>query len=180
MPILTRVGWVDGMIVLAEDMLALEDNVDTALMTHTHGDGDVVPIDPAYVPAPAQAVGGVATLRDHLMSSAIHQTPNQNLPIWYTGFVSVPALQGDAPEWSTDVTLDPGFATTDYRVFLSINYSNASVQTLPDSCFYAVEILSTTQFRVHVRFIFNPFESHKALNIVWNAVGRDGGAVGFV
>lgn len=182
--VLTRVGWVDGQVVLAEDMIELEDNIEAALQEHNHGDGTVVPVLAQNIPAPTGSIGlpsnpnndpTVSSLRDHLTNSAIHYRPNQNLPGWLTGTVSIPALSGDEPSYTVDVTLDPAFTNTNYWVLLSINYSNATVQELPDSAFLAAEILSASQFRIHARLIFNPFESHKAFQVVWTAIGASSG-----
>lgn len=182
--VLTQVGWVDGMTVLAEDMIELEDNVETALQAHVHGDGTVVAVLPQNIPAPTGSVGlpdnpgnlpSVSNVRDHLTNSAIHYRPNQNLPGWLTGTVTIPALSGDEPEYTVDVTLTPAFGSVNYWVLTSINYANATVNELPDSGFIGVEILSASQFRIHVRLVFNPFESHDAFNVVWTAIGASSG-----
>ncbi len=55
--LLTKIGWVDGQVVLASDMIQLEDNIEDALQAHSHGDGNVVAIDPENIPTPTGSVG---------------------------------------------------------------------------------------------------------------------------
>lgn len=176
MALLTRVGWLDGQIVLAEDLIQLETNIENAVRTHVHGSGGVdavVPVLPENIPL-VSALGGCLTLRDHVRNGQIHYSPNQNIPGWLWGTVEVPSLTGDQPEWFSDpVQLNPAFRTTAYKVFTDINYASGTVITLPDSCVVAPEILDAGSFRLHVRFVFNPFEAHQALQVVWFAIGND-------
>ena len=180
MATLTRVGWADGQIVLAEDMIALEDNFESAIKNHVHGNGTVAAVLPQNIPAPPGAIGlpsnpsydpTVSNLRDHLLNTAIHYRPNQNLPGMLNGRVSIPSLSGDDPVHTVDVEMVPGFTTTAYKVFLSINYPNATVFDLPQGAFVGAEILTAKTFRVQVRLIFNPFGTHRSFEVVWFAVG---------
>lgn len=172
--VLERVGWTTAMPVLAEDMIQLEQNIEDALRTHVHGDGTVVAIDPALVPAPSGAVGGVATLLAHLLRSDIHFAPNTNLPNVYSGRVSVPSVNGGNAAYSVDVTF-PGYTLASFKVFSAISFPGGGVvSTPPEGACISAEVLTANSFRLHVKYPYNPFTTYPAIDVVWETHGTDG------
>lgn len=168
---LVRVGFVDGMPILAEDMITLETNIEVGLNTHVHGNGQVVALDPSLIPAPAGAVGASTTVAAHLANEAIHYKPNTNLPNWYAGEITIPQLDGENPIYTQDVTF-PGYLTADYRVYLSNFFPNGSViGKLPEGITLTAEVLSEVKFRIHVKFIYNPYGRTESMKVAWLAVG---------
>ena len=174
---LTRVGWTHAQIVDAEDMLQMETNIQAALLTHNHGADGVVAVDPFLIPAPSVAVGSVPTVGDHLANTSIHFRINQNVPAWYSGMLSIPPVNGANPEWSSDdiILPSPGFTTASYRVFANIHYAGVQVDVLPDYCQIVTEVIDASKFRLHARFVFNPFANRVGyLPVSWLAVGGVG------
>lgn len=173
---ITRVGWVRGQVVLPEDLIALEDNAEAAINQHIHGANGVAAVPPENIPL-TNAVGGSTTLKQHVQNASIHFRPNQNLPIWYEGTITIPALSGDQPEWTSDnITLpNPAFTLANYKVFAHIHFGLTTLTKLPDYAQLVTEIISNRIFRIHARFVYNPFQSRNTtIPLVWIAVGSSG------